>query len=638
MISPPKSIGKYEIQGILGQGGMGVVYRGYDQAIARSVAIKAISKAILVGDELAQVLARFRHEAQAVGRLTHPRIVQIYDYGEDEHVAYIVMELVNGITLQQHLARGDSYGIAESAEIVRQLLDGLRHAHEAGVIHRDIKPANLLVNSDGRVKISDFGIAQTEASGLTQAGEVLGTLHYMSPEQFAGIEVDALSDLYSVAVIAYELLAGKKPFSGNAATLMRQVLSQLPERPSVPNPKLAPLIDRVLLKALAKSREDRYQSAQELADAFREGVDASLALAGGAPMPAINSAALLSAARLLVPATPAPAAAGADGKPAGSTDLGKTGSMLKLDESIKKARVLFIDDEERILTALKSQFRDRYHVFTTTDGNKALDFISRYQMHVIVSDQRMPEMVGVELLRRSREISPNSVRILLTGYSDLAAIVGSINDGEVYRFISKPWDNAELLRVVAEAATIGLELADTKAGSAELPARMEAGVLVIDPDEGMERVVRELAGHQCPVWHAPDLDSALELLRQENIAVLVADVEFGGGQLTEMLKIVKQINPQVLAIIATQASDSELVIELINQAQIFRFLNKPVNVKVLRGHVHAALARYLAYQAAPVLVQAQKVEVVAAAAEVQTATLGEKLVEGFKTLRMRWLR
>ena len=640
MISPPDTIGKYQIQGILGQGGMGVVYRGYDQAIARSVAIKAISKAILVGNELGEVLGRFRHEAQAVGRLVHPRIVQIYDYGEDAHVAYIVMELVNGITLQQHLARGDSYDIAASAEIVRQLLDGLGHAHEAGVIHRDIKPANILVNSDGRIKISDFGIARTEASGLTQAGDVLGTLHYMSPEQFTGIEVDNLSDLYSVAVIAYELLAGKKPFSGNAATLMRQVLSQLPERPSLPNPGLSPLIDRVLLKALSKSREDRYQSAREFAEALKEGIDASLALAGTLPAAAsISGAALLSAARLLVPGATT-AAAASNEVPAGLdlTAFDATSSAIKLDNHAKKARVLFIDDEERILTALKSQFRERYHVFTTTDPNKALDFIGKFQTHVIVSDQRMPEMVGVELLRRSRANAPNSVRILLTGYSDLASIVGSINDGEVYRFISKPWDTAELQRVIAEATTIGLEMADAKAAAADLPARIDSGVMVIDPDEAMVRVVRELLGSQCPVWHALDLDAALELMKQEDVAVLVADVEFGAGQITEMLKIVKQINPQLLAIVATQASDSELVIELINQAQIFRFLNKPVNVKVLRGHLHAALARYLSYQAAPVLLQAQKVDVIEVAERVQAATLGQKIFESLRSLRMRWQR
>ena len=629
-MTAPQSIGKYEIQSELGRGGMGVVYKGFDRAIARNVAIKAIAKSTLDPEDLKYVMGRFRHEAQAVGRLAHPRIVQIFDYGEDDQIAYIVMELVNGKTLQQHLRQGDTYEIRESGEIIRQLLDGMGHAHAAGVVHRDIKPSNILINNDGRIKISDFGIARTEASGLTQAGDVLGTLHYMAPEQFLGGETDALADLYSIGVIAYELLAGRKPFSGNNVQAMQQVLNQPAENPSRLNAGLSPLMDRVLQKALAKKREDRFQSAREFADAFKEATDASIAAAGSARAAAPDGAALMSAARLLNAAPPvfaSPAVATRD-----VTDI--TGdSAISLDASIRKARVLFIDDEERILTALKALFRDRYHVFTTTDGNKALDFIRKHAMHVIVSDQRMPLMLGVDLLRQSREISPRSVRILLTGYSDLAAIVGSINDGEVYRFISKPWDNNDLQTIVAEAVTIALELADTRTVTTELPARMEAGVLVLDKDEELYRVVRELIGNLCPVTYAADIDSALAAMQKSEIAVVITDVEFGQEQLTAMLKLLKQENPQILAIVVTGASDSELVIELINQAQIFRFLNKPVNVRLMRGHVHAALQRYLTYVQAPQLLSAHKVKVVS---EVRESSIGRRLLDGFRTVRGRW--
>src|SRR5712691_7879051 len=137
----PVKIGKYEIQDVLGKGGMGIVYKGWDSAISRSVAIKAISKASLDAGELKQVMNRFQHEAQAVGRLVHPRIVQIYDYGEDDETAYIVMELVNGKTLAQHLAQGVGYEIRDVGEIIRQLLDGIGYAHAQGVVHRDIKPS-----------------------------------------------------------------------------------------------------------------------------------------------------------------------------------------------------------------------------------------------------------------------------------------------------------------------------------------------------------------------------------------------------------------------------------------------------------------------------------------------------------------
>ncbi len=626
----PEKIGKYEIQEALGRGGVGVVYKAFDPSIARSVAIKAITRDSLAAGELKHVMDRFRHEAQAVGRLVHPRIVQIYDYGEDEQVAYIVMELVNGKTLHQHLAQETRYEIREVGEIIRQVLDGIGYAHAQGVVHRDIKPSNIMINNDGRIKISDFGIARLESSDLTQVGEVLGTPHYMAPEQFLGSGIDKPADLFSIGVIAYELLVGRKPFIGTTAAVMQQVLNERPADPSRLNPRLSPLMDRVLQKALAKKSEERFQSAQEFAESFKEALDATLNLDYAEPTIRLNvpdGSALLSAARLLK-ATPAPDLTRTQ-PPVLSTE-----GAIGLDTSVKKARLLLIDDEERILTALKSLFRDRYHVFTTTDGIKALDFIRKHHMHVIVSDQRMPVMTGVELLRQSRDISPHSVRILLTGYSDLASIVGSINDGEIYRFISKPWDNQELPAVVAEAATIALELADATTAAVDLPLRMESGILVVDKDEEIFRVTRELIGKLCPVVYAGHMEAALEAMQKQEIAVVVADIEAGHEELTAMLKLLKQENPQILTIVVTTVSDSEHVIELINEAQIFRFLNKPVSVRLLKKHMHAALQRYLAYKQVPKLVEAHRVE---SAEEMRASSLGQHILEGIRTLRGRWL-
>jgi len=629
-MAAPQKIGKYDIQDVLGKGGMGSVYRGFDPAISRAVAIKAISKGMVGEEDLKHIMQRFRHEAQAVGRLVHPRIVQIYDFGEDENVAYIVMELVNGKTLAQHLQQELVYEMREVAEIIHQLLDGLAHAHAAGVIHRDVKPSNILINNDGRIKISDFGIARIESSQLTQVGDVLGTPHYMAPEQFMGADIGLQADLYSVGVIAYELLAGRKPFIGNSAKVMHQVMNQVPVNPSTLNSKLSPLLDRVLQKALSKKREDRFQNAREFADAFQAAIDASLAVNGAAPAAAApDAAALLQAARLLTTAAPAAATTGER-----DVSMFLTGdSAISLDTGIKQARLLLVDDEERILSALKSLFRQRYHVFTTTDGNKALDFMGKYHVHVIISDQRMPIMPGVELLRRSQGISPTSVRILLTGYSDLASIVGSINDGEVYRFISKPWDNTDLQTIVAEAATIGLQLADTKTPAAALPKKMAAGVLVIDRDEEIYRVARELLGGLCPVVYAADADAAVAVMQAQEIAVVITDVEAGQGQLTDMLKLLKRENPQILTIVATSASDAELVIELINEAQIFRFLNRPVNVKLLKGHLNAALQRYLTYKQVPDLVKAHTVQPAIAS---PNSSFGQRIRDGIKALRGRW--
>lgn len=622
-MATPTQIGKYQIQGELGKGGMGVVWQGWDASIARAVAIKCIDKTAHQAVELNELLQRFRQEAQVVGRLVHPRIVQIYDYLEDEQGAYIVMELVHGKPLSHHLAQGDRYEINEVGQIIAQLLDGIGYAHSHKVVHRDLKPSNILINNDGRIKINDFGIAHIEASTLTQMGDLLGTPHYMSPEQFLGQEITPQVDLFAIAVIAYELLTHTRPFTGNVATIMQQVLAVDPLRPSALAAQLSISLDEVLLKALAKKPADRYANAREFSDAFKSAVRDSLNPSG--PLTSgLDGNALLNVAQAMNTVQIKAAALQA------SDD---SDSSIRLDTSVKKARLLIVDDEERILTALKSLFRERYHVFTTTDGNKALEFLAKYQMHVIISDQRMPVMLGVDLLRRSREISPRSVRILLTGYSDLSAIVGSINDGEVYRFINKPWDNASLHSVVAEAVTIALELADTKTPSIALPSKLSAGVLVIAPDEEIFRVTRELLGTLCPVLYACDSEEAMRILQQQEIAVVLADLESGQIELTSLLKLLKQETPQILTLVTTKKADSELVIELINQAQVFRILSKPINLSLLKEHIHAALQRYLSYKQAPKLLRTHQVQTLP---KVRESKLGLHILDSLKALRGKW--
>ena len=623
-MNAPATIGKYQIQDVLGQGGMGIVYRAFDPAIERTVAIKTITKSALDPSDLQYVLTRFRHEARAVGRLTHPRIAAIYDYGENDDLAWIVMELVNGKSLFHHLQSEARFGLKEIGELVRQLLDGLGYAHVQGVVHRDIKPSNILINDDGRLKLTDFGIARIDTSTLTQMGEIMGSPGYMSPEQFLGTDIDARGDIYSVGVIAYELLAARRPFTGNNAEVMRQALNERPASPSDFNPKISVQLDWAVHKALAKKREDRFQTAKEFSDAFVKGVEASLRqarrepAAGDVPTQRIDPK-LVQAARMLAglqqaradaPASPA-AAPAAPAAPAPVEPPVET-------PGARKARILFVDDEERIVTALRSIFRPNYHVFTATNGPEALEFVRKFQPHVVVSDQRMPQMTGVELLRRVKGISPNAVRMLLTGYSDLAAIVGSINDGEVFRFISKPWDNQEIQRIVADAAAIAFDLAATAATPPIVPDRMDAGVLVIEPQDETLRTVTRLVGGACPVYHARSLEEGLNQLETHEIALIVADIASRSGDIVAAFKLLKQERPEILAIVLTEAADSELVIELINQAQIFRFINKPVNPDLLRQHAQAALTRYQLYKQNPHLTRQHQVAAEGAAGVSQT--------------------
>jgi serine/threonine-protein kinase len=606
----PQKIGKYEIQGVLGRGGMGVVYKAFDPAIHRQVAIKTITKSAMDPSELQYAIARFRHEAQAVGRLTHPRIAAIYDYGEDENLAYIVMELVHGRSLYDHLQNNAKFDLPEIGEIIRQLLDGLGYAHAQGVVHRDIKPSNLLINDDGRIKISDFGIAHIDTSSLTQVGEIMGSPGYMSPEQFTGDEPDSRTDLYAVGVIAYELLAGRKPFTGSNVEIMRQVIGERPPNPSEFNPLISAQLDWATHKALAKKREERFQSAREFALAFVQGIAASVRAAkndhaGNSDHTTTQrlDPKLVSAARVIaglnVPTRNAsPAAAGA----APGAAVAPT-----FDTGGKKAKLLFVDDEERILTALRSVFRNHYNVFTASSGPEAMEFMKRFNPHVVISDQRMPEMTGVEFLRQVKDIAPHTVRILLTGYSDLASIVGSINDGEVFRFVSKPWDNNEIQKTIGEAAAIALELADMATSPVILPEKLDCGVLVIESGQSVYRATNELIGGVCPVLHAPDIDRALAVLQEHEIAVIVADIGHSDQTSLTAFKLLKQDHPEILAIVMTEASDSELVIDLINQAQVFRFLTKPLNLKMLQQHVQAALARYQSFRKSPKLLKQHRV-------------------------------
>jgi serine/threonine-protein kinase len=630
----PTTIGKYLIQGVLGQGGMGIVYRAFDPAIQRPVAIKTITKSALDPADLQYALTRFRHEAQAVGRLTHPRIAAIYDYGEDADIAYIVMEIVNGQSLFHHLQGEARFGLKEIGEVVRQLLDGLGYAHSLGVVHRDIKPSNILINDDGRLKLTDFGIARLDSSTLTQVGEIMGSPGYMSPEQFLGTEIDPRGDIYSTGIIAYELLAARRPFTGNNAEVMRQALNENPVNPSEHNPKISVQLDWAVQKALSKKREDRFQTAKEFADAFVKGIEASIrqsqrAPAAGSvmdePTQRIDPK-LIQAARMLagrqqakvdaptLPASPAPAAAPAD--EATTTAAGK------------KARILFVDDEERVLTALRSVFRLNYHVFTATNGPEALEFVKKFQPHVVVSDQRMPEMTGVELLRQVKGIAPNTVRLLLTGYSDLAAIVGSVNDGEVFRFVSKPWDNQEIQKTIGEAAAIALDLAETAATPPIVPEKMEAGVLVIEQQGETFQMVKRLVGGACPVYHAPDFGAALGQLGAHEMALIIADSANRGEESLAAFKVLKHERPEILVIVLTEASDSELVIDLINQAQIFRFLNKPASPELLKQHTQAALTKYQSFKQNPHLTRQHKVDAGGAQGSVS-----RKILAGVKSLK-----
>ena len=266
----PERLGKYQVRGVLGRGAMGTVYDAWDPVIDRRVAIKTVRLPESGDAEAADALDRFKREAQAAGRLTHPNIVGVFDYGETDEVAFIVMEFVQGSSLKEMLDANLRLPVAEAVRIMDSVLAGLAYSHGRGVIHRDIKPANVMVAApDGQAKIADFGIARIESSSMTQAGTVMGTPAYMSPEQFMGQVVDQRTDIYSCGIMLYQLLAGERPYEGSMTSIMHKVMTTTPPAPSELTVTSPRTLDRVVARAMARRPEDRYADAAEFAEALR---------------------------------------------------------------------------------------------------------------------------------------------------------------------------------------------------------------------------------------------------------------------------------------------------------------------------------------------------------------------------------
>ena len=254
--------GRYRIVRKLGAGGMADVYLAEDQELGRRVAIKILNDRH-ANDE--QFIERFRREAKNAAALNHPNIVSIYDRGEAEHTYYIAMEYLDGRSLKELIVGHGPAPVNVAIEYARQILSALRFAHRHGIVHRDIKPHNVLVDREGRVKVTDFGIARAGTSQMTETGSIVGTAQYLSPEQARGGEVDQRSDLYSLGVVLYELLTGKTPFEGDTPVeIAMKHLSATPQKPSELRPDIPPALDMVILRALAKDPDERYQSADEM--------------------------------------------------------------------------------------------------------------------------------------------------------------------------------------------------------------------------------------------------------------------------------------------------------------------------------------------------------------------------------------
>jgi serine/threonine-protein kinase len=264
---PPEKLGRYEIVRELGHGAMGVVYEALDPTIGRRVALKAI-RFDGIGTTADEAARRFKNEARAAGGLNHPNLVTVYDAGEDGGNLYLAMEFIEGSNLDELLRAQRTLSPEKAIEIIRQVCAGLDFAHSKGIVHRDVKPANVMLGANGTVKITDFGIARA-GEAMTLTGQVIGTPHYMSPEQVVGKNLDGRSDLFSVGVMLYEMITGERPFEGQSiTTVMYKIVHETPIPPRKLDATIHPGLSAVIEKSLAKAPEERFQTGAELTKAL----------------------------------------------------------------------------------------------------------------------------------------------------------------------------------------------------------------------------------------------------------------------------------------------------------------------------------------------------------------------------------
>ncbi len=276
---------------------------------------------------------------------------------------------------------------------------------------------------------------------------------------------------------------------------------------------------------------------------------------------------------------------------------------------MNKPTLLLIDDEERILRSLRMLFVLDYDVRMTTDANEAIRILREERVHVIVSDQRMPVMQGAELLRIARDVSPHTMRILLTGYSDFAASVASVNEGEVFRYLLKPWAGQDVKETVAEAAAIAEAsfAAQPQAEQALETLTQKPCVLVMDHDEDTLEAVREVLEERCEIIRAADVQHALQVLAQQEVAVVVADLTLGHESAAAVLKAIKRFNPRTQSVVVTSLTDTGRLVDLINQAQISRYLPKPLLRSLLARNLEYVLQRFQALCSTPAIQGRQSV-------------------------------
>ena len=431
-----RSLGRYALTEEIGRGSMGTVYRASDPLIERTVAVKTIDLAKLDDGSL-EPRARFLREAKAAGRLSHPGIVTIYDVGEIEDVAFIVMELVEGRSLKDVLDRGEKIPLAAALAIISQTADALDFAHKHGVVHRDVKPANVMLTRHGTVKITDFGIARIDQTARTRTGILVGSPGYMSPEQLSGKPIDGRSDVFSLGSLLYELAAGRGPFDAerpeDVVTLMSNITSRPHEPPSTVNAALPASIDAIVARALAKRPADRYPGAGEMSADLRRALERDVQIVPGEPdiaRLAVSPNVLLPDfdlfAETAAPAAPRPAPASAPA-PSAAPPTGLLARLRSQAEALERRDSTGARAEDRLMLRFDVERRMR----------GAADFY-----------QELVRYIGVVKPEIAHEYRLDGI-----GSFTAQRVADAFVDSRLRREDGRPWMEMVLLTVVAVSPT-----------------------------------------------------------------------------------------------------------------------------------------------------------------------------------------
>ena len=547
----PKKLGKYEILDVLGEGAMGIVYRGFDPGIRRTVALKTIRVPHEDESMVAELAARFRNEARAAGRLNHPGIVNVYDYGEEGGTAYIAMEFVEGQTLAQYLAQKVRFKEDDIVGLMSQLLDALHHAHEAGVCHRDVKPANIILRPHGQLKVADFGIARLDAGTLTRMMPEMGTMGtpaYMAPEQFTDAHpVDRRVDVYAAGVTLYLLLTGRLPFIGSTEQLMYKVVhTSAPPPSTMPGVTCPSYYDELLAVAMAKAPQDRFANAIE----FKRAVERAFENASGKPADPIAWGQTIVDALITQPGTRKLVPGAEDGSAA-----------LKVVPAARHT-VLIVDDTPANLALLSEVLRDDYRTLVATSGERALQIVAAGDApDLILLDVVMPQLSGYEVCARLKQ-NPDT--------RDIPVI-----------FVSAQHE--------VEDETRGLELGGVDflakpISPAIVKARVRTHLLLSRQRRQLQRAVHQLEAQ------AGEL-AAWNLLLEQRVAEQVT-------QVNKLQRLRRYFSPSVADLILGGASDdplrhhrTEIVVAFLDLRGFTAFTESsdPEEVMGVLGEFHAAM-------------------------------------------------